>query len=116
MKRLTLMRHGDARWKDAGLSDLERPLNRRGVGAAERTAVGVGRRSVLNMEHRRIDLPGARVTRERHRRIASAVVGALAGDDPAVGLAGRLAGELHGMLVGGGAAEVPAEALWRQLI
>lgn len=38
MKRLTLMRHGDARWKDAGLSDLERPLNRRGVGAAEAMA------------------------------------------------------------------------------
>ncbi len=38
MKRLTLMRHGDARWKDAGLSDLERPLNRRGVGGAEAMA------------------------------------------------------------------------------
>jgi phosphohistidine phosphatase len=38
MKRLTLMRHGDARWKDAKLSDLERPLNRRGVAAAEAMA------------------------------------------------------------------------------
>ena len=28
MKRLTLMRHADARWQDARLSDLERPLNR----------------------------------------------------------------------------------------
>ena len=35
MKRLTLMRHADARWQDAGVSDLERPLNRRGVSAAE---------------------------------------------------------------------------------
>ncbi len=33
------------------------------------------------------------------------MVGALAGDDPAVGLAGRLAGELHGVLVGIRAAE-----------
>ena len=31
MKRLTLMRHADARWKDSGVSDLERPLNRRGA-------------------------------------------------------------------------------------
>jgi phosphohistidine phosphatase len=38
MKRLTLMRHGEARWKDAGVSDLERPLNRRGSGAAEAMA------------------------------------------------------------------------------
>ena len=38
MKRLTLMRHADARWQDAGLSDLERPLNRRGTAAAEAMA------------------------------------------------------------------------------
>jgi phosphohistidine phosphatase len=38
VKRLTLMRHGDARWQDAGLSDLERPLNRRGTAAAEAMA------------------------------------------------------------------------------
>ena len=38
MKRLTLMRHADARWQDAGLSDLERPLNRRGSAAAEAMA------------------------------------------------------------------------------
>jgi phosphohistidine phosphatase len=38
LKRLTLMRHGDARWKDARLSDLERPLNRRGTVAAETIA------------------------------------------------------------------------------
>jgi phosphohistidine phosphatase len=31
MKRLTLMRHADARWKDSSVSDLERPLNRRGI-------------------------------------------------------------------------------------
>ena len=38
MKRLTLMRHADARWQDPGLSDLERPLNRRGTAAAEAMA------------------------------------------------------------------------------
>jgi len=38
MRRLTLMRHADARWQDAGLSDLERPLNRRGIAAAEAMA------------------------------------------------------------------------------
>jgi phosphohistidine phosphatase len=32
------MRHADARWQDAGLSDLERPLNRRGAAAAETMA------------------------------------------------------------------------------
>jgi phosphohistidine phosphatase len=38
VKRLTLMRHADARWQDTGVSDLERPLNRRGVAAAEAMA------------------------------------------------------------------------------
>jgi len=38
VKRLTLMRHADARWQDAMLSDLERPLNRRGSAAAETMA------------------------------------------------------------------------------
>ena len=35
MRRLTLMRHADARWKDAAVSDLERSLSRRGSTAAE---------------------------------------------------------------------------------
>jgi phosphohistidine phosphatase len=38
MKRLTLMRHADARWNDPAISDLERPLNRRGIGAAQAMA------------------------------------------------------------------------------
>ncbi|MBV9344161.1 MAG: histidine phosphatase family protein [Gammaproteobacteria bacterium] len=38
MKRLTLMRHGEARWQDAGLSDLERPLSRRGTATARSMA------------------------------------------------------------------------------
>ncbi len=35
MKRLTLMRHGDAHWKDPEVADFARPLNRRGGGEAE---------------------------------------------------------------------------------
>jgi phosphohistidine phosphatase len=30
VKRLSLMRHADAQWKDAQLADFDRPLNRRG--------------------------------------------------------------------------------------
>jgi phosphohistidine phosphatase len=35
MKRLTLMRHGDAQWKDPDVADFARPLNRRGSSEAE---------------------------------------------------------------------------------
>ncbi|MFL6599935.1 MAG: SixA phosphatase family protein [Steroidobacteraceae bacterium] len=35
MKRLTLMRHANAQWKDPQISDFDRPLNRRGTGEAE---------------------------------------------------------------------------------
>ena len=45
MKRLTLMRHADARWNDPGMPDLDRPLNRRGTVAAE----AMGRR-LLHLE------------------------------------------------------------------
>lgn len=38
MKRLTLMRHGDAQWKDPEVADFARPLNRRGSGEAEAMA------------------------------------------------------------------------------
>ena len=38
MKRLTVMRHADARWKDPGTDDFARPLNRRGVSGAESMA------------------------------------------------------------------------------
>ena len=38
MKRLTLMRHGDAQWKDPDVADFARPLNRRGTGEAEAIA------------------------------------------------------------------------------
>lgn len=38
MKRLTVMRHADARWKDPGTDDFARPLNRRGLSGAEAMA------------------------------------------------------------------------------
>jgi phosphohistidine phosphatase len=38
VKRLTLMRHGNAKWKDPEVADFERPLNRRGVGEGEAMA------------------------------------------------------------------------------
>ena len=38
MKRLTLMRHADAQWKDAEIADFDRPLNRRGSAQAEAMA------------------------------------------------------------------------------
>ena len=38
MKRLTVMRHADARWKDPGTEDFARPLNRRGLSGAETMA------------------------------------------------------------------------------
>ena len=38
MKRLTLMRHGNAKWKNPEVPDFERPLNRRGTGECEAMA------------------------------------------------------------------------------
>ena len=38
MKRLTLMRHADAQWKDPEVIDFARPLNRRGNNEAEAIA------------------------------------------------------------------------------
>ena len=38
MKRLTLMRHADAQWKDPQISDFDRPLNRKGNSEAEAMA------------------------------------------------------------------------------
>lgn len=35
MKRLTLIRHGNAEWKDATVQDFDRPLNKRGLNEAE---------------------------------------------------------------------------------
>ncbi|MBV8910737.1 MAG: histidine phosphatase family protein [Gammaproteobacteria bacterium] len=87
MKRLTLMRHGDARWKDAGLSDLERPLNRRGSAAAETMArrllelelvpdlmlVSPARRTQQTAEivARELSIPARRVVREERLYLAA---------------------------------------------
>jgi phosphohistidine phosphatase len=38
VKRLTLMRHADAQWKDSEVDDFARPLNRRGHSEAESMA------------------------------------------------------------------------------
>jgi phosphohistidine phosphatase len=47
MKRLTLMRHADARWKDSSVSDMERPLNRRGTADAEAMARRLAERGLV---------------------------------------------------------------------
>jgi phosphohistidine phosphatase len=88
MKRLTLMRHADARWKDAGISDLERPLNRRGTTAAEAMArrllelelvpdlvvVSPARRAQQTAEivARELSVPARRVIREEGLYLAGA--------------------------------------------
>jgi phosphohistidine phosphatase len=82
------MRHADARWNDPGMTDLERPLNRRGSAAAEAMA-----RRLLQMElvpdlllasparrtqqtadivARELALPARRVVREDALYLASA--------------------------------------------
>ena len=38
MRRLTLMRHGEARWKDTETDDFARALSRRGISGAEAMA------------------------------------------------------------------------------
>ena len=88
MKRLTLMRHAEARWKDADLSDLERPLNRRGNAAAESMArrllelqlvpdlllVSPARRTRQTAEilARELSIPARRVLHEEALYLASA--------------------------------------------
>jgi phosphohistidine phosphatase len=88
MKRLTLMRHADARWQDPGLPDLQRPLTRRGSAAAEAMArrlvelelvpdlllVSPARRTQQTAEivARELSLPERRVLREESLYLASA--------------------------------------------
>ncbi len=38
MRRLTVMRHGEARWKDPGTEDFARALSRRGINGAQSMA------------------------------------------------------------------------------
>jgi phosphohistidine phosphatase len=88
MKRLTLMRHADARWNDPALPDLERPLNRRGEAAAEAMArrllelelvpdlllASPARRTqqTADIVARELALPPRRVLREEALYLASA--------------------------------------------
>ena len=88
MKRLTLMRHADARWNDPAISDLERPLNRRGIGAAQAMArrllelqlipdlllTSPARRTqqTADIVARELSLPARRVRREEALYLASA--------------------------------------------
>jgi phosphohistidine phosphatase len=88
MKRLTLMRHADARWNDPGTPDIERPLNRRGNAAAEAMArrlahlelvpdlllVSPARRAQQTAEivGRELSLPARRVLRTDALYLASA--------------------------------------------
>ena len=67
MKRLTLMRHADARWQDPGLSDFERPLNRRGSAAAEAMA---RRLAVLSLVPDLLLVSPARRTRQTGEIVA----------------------------------------------
>ena len=88
MRHLTLMRHADARVKDHGVSDLERPLSRRGLSAAETMAqrlaelelvpdlilVSPARRTQQTAEilAKELALPARRVLREEGLYLASA--------------------------------------------
>ena len=69
MKRLTLMRHANAQWKDPQITDFDRPLNRRGISEAE----AMGRRllelqlvpdSLLSSNARRAEQTAEMVARE----------------------------------------------------
>jgi phosphohistidine phosphatase len=69
LKRLTLMRHGNAEWKDRDISDFDRPLNRRGISEAE----AMGRRllelqlvptSLLSSNARRAEQTAELIARE----------------------------------------------------
>ena len=80
------MRHADARWNDSGVSDLERPLNRRGRADAETMArrllerglvpelilASPARRTQQTAEILARELPAARVVREEALYLAGA--------------------------------------------
>jgi len=88
VKRLTVMRHADARWQDPALPDLQRPLSRRGSAAAEAMAlrllelelvpdlllVSPARRTQQTAEivARELSVPERRVLREESLYLASA--------------------------------------------
>jgi phosphohistidine phosphatase len=88
VRRLTLMRHAEARWQDPGLPDSDRPLNRRGVAAAEAMGrrlrelelvpqlllTSPARRTLQTAEivARGLSLPARRLVREEALYLASA--------------------------------------------
>ena len=47
MKSLHLLRHAKSSWKEPGLGDIERPLNRRGLGACTAMAAYMVRRAIV---------------------------------------------------------------------
>ena len=47
MRRLLLLRHTKSSWSEPGASDLERPLNRRGQGAAPRIGAYLARHRLI---------------------------------------------------------------------
>ncbi len=47
MRRLLLLRHAKSAWSEAGASDLERPLNRRGQDAAPRIGAYLNRHRLI---------------------------------------------------------------------
>ena len=88
MRRLTLMRHADARWEDPGTDDFARPLNRKGLAGAEamarrlldlklvpdRLLASTARRAeqTADIVARELALPVRRVQREEALYLASA--------------------------------------------
>lgn len=47
MKSLHLLRHAKSSWKEPGLGDIERPLNRRGIGACATMAAYMAGRAII---------------------------------------------------------------------
>jgi phosphohistidine phosphatase len=88
VRRLTLMRHGEARWKDPGTEDFARALSRRGVAGAhamaarlrelgllpDRLMMSPARRTeqTADIVARELALPARHVRREEGLYLASA--------------------------------------------
>jgi phosphohistidine phosphatase len=69
MRRLTLLRHADARWRDPAIADIDRPLNRRGTAEAEAIArrlaeLGLRPALLLTSPARRAEQTSAILARE----------------------------------------------------
>jgi phosphohistidine phosphatase len=102
MRRLTLMRHAEARWQDAAGDDLARTLSRRGIAAAEaigkrlrelelvpdRIIMGPAQRTrqTANLLARELALPPRHVLPEERLYLASAadILGIARGTGPRI--------------------------------